>query len=69
MTQILVQILWGIAGKLLTQGFVSKMLIQGLRYWAESTENNYDDAVVIAMAEALGVDDVKLKIFMQENEK
>lgn len=58
---ILAKILWGIVEKLLTQTVASHVVIQGLRWWSDSTTNKYDDSVVDAMAAALGVDSKALK--------
>lgn len=55
MTEILAKIAIAIATRLLTEKFLSKLLIQALRAWARQTANSYDDKVVEAMAEALDV--------------
>lgn len=47
--------------KLLNETFLSRALIAILNAWAKTTENELDDKVVAAMAEALGVPVEKLK--------
>jgi len=46
--------------KLITESFLSKLLIETLRAWAKTSENSWDDKVVEAMADALGVEKQKL---------
>lgn len=41
--------------KLMTETFLAKVLIACLHAWAKTTDNQLDDRVVAAMAEALGV--------------
>ena len=41
--------------RLLSEAFISKMLVHGLRAVAENTENKIDDRVVKDIADALGV--------------
>ncbi len=66
MQAILAKILWGIVENLLTKTVASHVLIEGLRWWSDSTVNTYDDRVVDAMALALGVDTKALKVLMQD---
>lgn len=61
MSGMLLSILIGIFEKLVTEKFFSKVLITVLRYWSDQTANDYDDKVVDAMAEALGVDSKSMK--------
>ena len=41
--------------KLLTETFLSRLVIYSLAAWAKNSENKLDDKVVQAMADALGV--------------
>lgn len=45
----------GLIARLMTEAFLSKLLIEGLRAWAKQTPNKYDDRVVEAAATAFGV--------------
>lgn len=53
MSQIIARIGISLVSKLITEIFLSKLIIESLRIWARGTENKYDDLVVQAMAEAL----------------
>lgn len=64
MTEIFARIAVSLVMKLITETFLSKLIIQGLRAWSEQTANVYDDRVVDAMAQALGVDPDDLKIMV-----
>lgn len=55
-TQTLARIAIGMVVKLITEKFLSKLVIEALKAWSKQTENKYDDKVVDAMAEALGVE-------------
>lgn len=55
MSQVLAKVGIAILAKLVTETFLAKLLIETLRAWAKSSENQWDDKVVDAMAEALGV--------------
>lgn len=55
MTDLLAKLAIAMVSKLLTEKFLSKLLVHSLRAWAQQTENSYDDKVVEAMAEALDV--------------
>lgn len=50
------KILVGIAARLLTERFVSKMVVYSLRAISEKTPTKLDDKAIEAMAEALGVE-------------
>lgn len=56
MASLLAKLGIGIITKLMTEVFFSKLLVAALRAWAKQTENHYDNQVVEAIAEALGVD-------------
>lgn len=47
--------------KFLTEAFFSKVLIYSLAAWSKKSENDWDDKVVKAMADALGVPLEQLK--------
>ncbi len=66
MQGLLIKLAWGIVARLLTEKVASNFFIQGCRWWSDSTENAYDDRVVSAMAEALGVSSVSLKELVKE---
>lgn len=51
----------GLALKVLNETFISKVAIHALSAWAKTTDNQLDDKVVLAMAEALGVEADDLK--------
>lgn len=57
MTDLLLRLLF----KLLTESFISKMVIYSLDAWAKTTASDWDDKVVKAMADALDVPVEKLK--------
>jgi hypothetical protein len=61
MTSLLAKVAVSLGAKLITETFLSKLLIEGLRAWSAQTENSHDDRVVEAIAQALGVDPIKLK--------
>ena len=69
MAPILAKILWSILETIVTKKVVSEVLVQGCRWFSDETSNTYDDKVVDAMAEALGVDSKALKVQMQESGK
>lgn len=66
MQVILAKILWSIVESMLTKAVASNVLINGLRWWSDSTANVYDDKIVDSMADALGVESKALKVLMQE---
>lgn len=41
--------------RLITEKFLSKLVVESLRAWSKQTENSYDNKVIEAMAEALGL--------------
>lgn len=55
MTQTLSKMAMSLLMKLLTEAFISKMIVHGLRSLAQSTENKVDDQIVSDVASALGV--------------
>lgn len=55
MTQTLSKMAMSLLMKLLTEAFISKMIVHGLRALADKTSNELDDAVVTDIASALGV--------------
>jgi len=64
MTEMLAKIAISLLMKLITEKFLAKLVIQGLRAWSGQTANVYDDRVVEAMAQALGVDPDDLKVLV-----
>ena len=65
MQAILASIAWSIVGKLLTERFGCELFVHGNRWWSDKTTNTYDDKVVDAMANALGVQSQSLKELMK----
>jgi hypothetical protein len=61
MQELALKMAMGIFFKIMSETFVAKVLIYTLGAWAKSSENQLDDKVVAAMAEALGVPAEKLK--------
>lgn len=61
MTGLIASALVSMLTKLITERFLAKLVIEGLRAWAKTTNTSHDDKVVEAMAEALGVDPIALK--------
>lgn len=59
MVSFLIPILVGILEKLATEKFFATILVQLCGAWAKQSVNDYDNAVVKAMAEALGVEPPK----------
>lgn len=55
MGEIAAKLLVAIVAKLMTDTFLSRVLIACLDAWAKKTDNKLDDKVVAAMADALGV--------------
>ena len=55
-TQMLAKIAVSMFIRLITEKFLSKLLIESLKAWSKQTENKFDDKVVEAMQQALGVD-------------
>lgn len=61
MSVTLAKVAISLLAKLITEKFFSKILICSLQAWSKQTENDYDDKVVAAMAEALDVPIESLK--------
>lgn len=55
MTQTLSKLMMSLLMRLLTEQFISKMIVHGLRALADKTSNELDDAVVSDIAAALSV--------------
>ena len=62
MTEVLLKIAIALATKIMTETFISRVLIHLLKAWSDQTENKLDDKVVQAIADALGVPVEKLNI-------
>jgi hypothetical protein len=60
MSQVIAKVGIALLTKLITESFLSKLLIETLRAWAKTSDNAWDDKVVEAMADSLGVDKQKL---------
>ncbi len=56
MSDLAIKILIGLATKLLTESFLSRILVHGAQQLSKSTENTLDDKLVADLAMALGVD-------------
>lgn len=56
MTDMLAKILISLSAKMLTERFLSKMIVYALGQLSKSTENDLDDKITKAVAEALGVE-------------
>jgi hypothetical protein len=61
MSELLLKLAIGLGTKLITETFLARILIHTLRAWADTSDSAWDDLVVDAMAEALGVDSKALK--------
>lgn len=55
MQDLAIKILIGLVVKILNETFIAKLVIASLDAWAKTTDNDWDDKVTKAMAEALGV--------------
>lgn len=55
MESMAAKLLVGVLEKFLTQKFLSKVLVYTISAWSKQTENDWDDKVTSAMAEALDV--------------
>ncbi len=55
MTDVMIKIGWALLTKVLTEAFVSRVLVHGARAVAKSTINKVDDQLVTDLAAALGV--------------
>lgn len=62
MANLLAKIAISLITKLITERFLARLVIEALRAWAKTTDNDMDDRVVKAMAEALGVEIEVLKL-------
>ena len=62
MSTLIAGLLVSLLKRLITEAFLAKLIIEALRAWSSQTENEYDDRLITAMAEALGVDSVALKV-------
>lgn len=61
-TQLLAKVAMGMVVRLITEKFLSKLMIEGLRAWSKQTANPYDDKVVEAMADSLGIEKETLSL-------
>lgn len=61
MSQLLAKVAVGMLARLVTERFLGKVVVEGCRALAARTENKFDDKIVEAMAEALGVQPELLK--------
>ena len=52
---LLAKLAVALVAKLITETFLSRIIIYSLEAWAKTSENKLDDKVVAAMADALGV--------------
>lgn len=59
MSATLTTLFWGLLAKLLTEGFVYKVMIRGLWWASQKTTNEMDDGMVEDAAKALNVTDYK----------
>ena len=55
MTEMLAKVAISLLAKMITEKFFSKVVIASLDVWSKQTENEWDNRVVSAMAEALDV--------------
>lgn len=55
MGPLLAKLAMSMVTKLITEKFLGHLLVEGLRAWSKQTPNVYDDRVVEAVADALGV--------------
>ena len=61
MTEMLAKVAISLLAKMITEKFFAKVVIASLDTWSKQTENEWDNAVVKAMAEALDVPIESLK--------
>ena len=59
MEKILIDLFWGFIKTLLTQRLFSRIMVRGLWYLSQLTENTVDDGMVEDVAKAAGVEDYK----------
>jgi hypothetical protein len=62
MSAILAKIAISLLTKLITETFLARLIIEGLRVWARQTENTFDDKVIEEAARAFGVPVEVLKV-------
>jgi hypothetical protein len=56
MSEALIKVAISLLMKLVTEQFFAKFIIATIDSWAKSSENQWDDKVTKAMADALGVE-------------
>lgn len=61
MSALLAKAAIGIIGRLITENFLKRILVETLYAWAKTTDNELDDKVMQAMADTLDVDVGQLK--------
>jgi hypothetical protein len=61
MTEMLAKVAISLLAKMITEKFFAKVVIASLDTWSKQTENEWDNQVVKAMAEALDVPIENLK--------
>lgn len=61
MSGMLAKVAISLLAKMITEKFFAKIVIASLQTWSKQTENELDDKVVAAMAEALDVPIENLK--------
>jgi uncharacterized lipoprotein YmbA len=54
-SEMIVKLAVGLLAKLVTETFLAKVVIYTLAHWAKTSDNELDNKVVQAMADALGV--------------
>lgn len=58
MGDIVIKLMLGIGSKFITEAFLGRILVYGLRALSDSTKNKLDDEMVDAVADALGIKSV-----------
>lgn len=66
MANLLAKIAVGLVTRLITETFLARLLIEGLRAWAKQTVNKFDDRVVEEAARAFGVPAENIKQDMEK---
>jgi hypothetical protein len=66
MSTLLAGLLVSLLKRMVSEVFLAKIIVEAMRAWSDQTENAYDDRVVDAIAEALGVESKSLKVMMQK---
>lgn len=64
MAELLISMGFGLLKRLVTEVFIAKIAVHSFRAWSDTTENTWDDKVVDAVAEGLGVDSKALKAML-----